>query len=190
MTDPPRQGLGNFFHAVTDFIDERKIREQVLALVSEETRQLVARPPRGFAFVDAKAIDELEAALFELQGERTLVELGLFAGKRLGSTLIQPVLRAAFYLLGERPEAAFGNLDRFFSLVTRGISFRWKPESERSGTVEAWFNGPGAPEAAFHVLRGSLMHVYEIVGQKGEVDPPQVVEATPAGSRVLIKVHW
>ena len=190
MPDAPRQGLGNFFHAITDFIDERKIREPVLALVSEETRALVAKPPRGFAFVDSKAIDELEAALFELEGEGALVDLGLYAAQRLGSTLIQPVLRAAFYLLGERPEAAFANLDRFFSLVTRGIVFSWSPESDRSGTVEARFNGPGTPEAAFHVLRGTLMHVYDVVGQKGEVDPPEVVEVTPAGSRVLIKVHW
>ena len=190
MTDAPRQGLGNFFHAVTDFLADRSLREPVLALVSEETRQLVATPPRGFAFIGSKPIDEIEAAIQQLEGPQALVDLGVFCAKRLGGTLIQPVLRAAFYLLGERPEAAFGNLDRFFSLVTRGILFRWKPEGDTSGTVEAWFSGPGTPEAAFHVLRGTLMYVFEIVGRPGTVHPPQVVEATPSGSRVWIKVQW
>jgi hypothetical protein len=49
---------------------------------------------------------------------------------------------------------------------------------------------PRTPEAAFHVLRGTLLFVYELSGTVGEVGLPQVVESTPAGVTVSYDVRW
>lgn len=190
MSEAPRQGLGVFFGNILEFLDTRKARQEVEPLVGEETRNLMAAPPRSLAFMPSKAIDEIEDAIHRRFGEQALVDLGIFSGTKLGGTMVQPVLRAAFYLFGQTPAAAFANLDRFFALVTRGIRFAWRSAGEREGTVEARFDGPDCPTAAFHVLRGTLLYVYEVVGQPGQVDPPEVIESSPAGTLVRYRVRW
>jgi len=86
-------------------------------------------------------------------------------------------------------EGTPANLDRFFSMVTRGITFSWQP-GERCGAVLTRFDGEGTPGAAFHVLRGTLLFAYELSGTVGEVGMPQVVESTPAGVTVRYDVRW
>ena len=118
------------------------------------------------------------------------VELGRVCSQNLGTTVVRPVLRMAFLLLGQSPAAVFENLDRFFCLVTRGITFTYGTETSRSGVVVARFDGPDTPEAAFHVLQGSLQFIFELCGVSGEVGPAQVGEATPAGATVRYRVRW
>ncbi|HUJ25203.1 MAG TPA: hypothetical protein VLW85_04240 [Myxococcales bacterium] len=187
MDRPPRQGLGQFFRALCDFIDERGLREQVKALVSAETRQLMERPPRPLAFLPSRPIDEVEATLQKLAGVDACVEAGLAVARPLGWTLLRPVLRMVFQLFGQSPEPVFGNLDRFFSLVTRGIDFSW---DGRERVVMARFAGEGTPEAAYHVLRGTLLFAFEVSGTVGEVSTPEVVESTPSLSVVRYRVSW
>ena len=81
-------------------------------------------------------------------------------------------------------------MDRFFCLVTRGITFTYGTETSRSGVVVARFDGPDTPEAAFHVLQGSLQFIFELCGVSGEVGPAQVGESTPAGATVRYRVRW
>ena len=103
--------------------------------------------------------------------------------------MLQPVIRMAFMLFGQSPEPIFSNLDRFFSMVTRGISFSWE-SGEKGGRILTRFDGEGTPDAAFHVLRGTLIFVYEVSGTVGEVGMPEVVESTPAGVTVRYDVRW
>jgi len=49
-----------------------------------------------------------------------------------------------FVVLGQSPEPIFANLDRFFSMVTRGITFSWQP-GEKCGAVLTRFDGEGNP---------------------------------------------
>jgi hypothetical protein len=189
MQDAPRQGLGTFFRALMDFVDERGLREQVRAAVSPSTRALIDEPPRSLSFIASTPIDEIETALQDLAGNEALAECGIACARPLGFRMLQPVIRTAFMLFGQSPEPIFSNLDRFFSLVTRGITFSWK-SSEKGGSVLTRFEGEGTPDAAFHVLRGTLLFVYEVSGTVGEVGLPQVVESTPAGVTVRYDVRW
>src|SRR4051812_4714366 len=189
MAEAPRQGLGTFFRALLDFVDERGLRDQVRGLVSEATRELIDKPPRPLSFLPSTPIDEVEAALQKLAGDEALVECGIACARPLGWSMLQPVIRMAFMLFGQSPEPIFANLDRFFSLVTRGITFSWEP-GEKAGTVLSRFAGEDTPDAAFHVLRGTLVFVYEVSGTVGEVEPPQMVESTPAGVTVRYAVRW
>src|SRR3954447_18166644 len=180
MIDAPRQGLGQFFGALMEFVDARGLREQVRAAVSPPTQQVIDHPPRALSFIPSTPIDEIETALQKLAGNDALIECGIACARPLGWTLLQPVLRMALTLFGQSPEPIFSNLDRFFSMVTRGITFSWTAK-EKSGAVSARFAGEGTPEAAFHVLRGTLLFVYELSGTVGTVGPPEVLESTPAG---------
>jgi hypothetical protein len=189
MTDAPRQGLGSFFRALVDFVDQRGLREQVRAAVSEETRKAIDQPPRALSFLPSGPIDEIEATLQKLAGDEALVECGIACARPLGWSVLQPVIRMAFMMFGQSPEPIFGNLDRFFSIVTRGITFSWEA-AEKGGAVTARFAGEGTPEAAFHVLRGTLLFVYELSGRVGEVGPPQVLKSTPGGVTVRYDVRW
>src|SRR4051812_39908088 len=189
METAPRQGLGTFFRALIDFVDERGLREQVRAKVSPQTQALIDKSPRPMSFLPSKPIDEVESALLELTSPDLCVECGLAVARPLGWSLLQPVLRFAFQFLGQSPEPIFTNLDRFFSLVTRGIGFSWEP-GEKGGTVLARFDGPDTPVAAFHVLRGSLSFAFEASGTHGTVSAPEVVESTPHEAVVRYRVSW
>ena len=190
MSEAPRQGLGTFFRNILDFIYERGRKAEVLRRVSPQTRALCDAPPGWFSWVPSAHIDELESAFLEVAGREQTVELGRVCSQNLGTTVVRPVLRMAFLLLGQSPAAVFENLDRFFCLVTRGITFTYGTETSRSGVVVARFDGPDTPEAAFHVLQGSLQFIFELCGVSGEVGPAQVGESTPAGATVRYRVRW
>jgi len=185
----PRQGLGSFFRAIVDFLDERGLREKVRAEVSPATRGLMDAPPRPLSFLPSTPIDEMEAALQKLAGPDACVDCGMACARPLGWSLLQPVLRMVFQLFGQSPAPVFENLDRFFSLVTRGIEFSWE-RKDKGGLVLARFNGEGTPEAAFHVLRGTLLFAFEVSGTSGEVSPPEVIESTAGDTVVRYQVRW
>jgi|1186.fasta_scaffold34400_2 hypothetical protein len=189
MIDAPRQGLGQFFGALMEFVDARGLREQVRAAVSPPTQQVIDHPPRALSFIPSTPIDEIETALQKLAGNDALIECGIACARPLGWTLLQPVLRMAFTLFGQSPEPIFSNLDRFFSMVTRGITFSWQ-SGEKGGSVLARFAGEGTPDAALHVLRGTLIFVYEVSGTVGEVGPPVTVDTSPEGTSVRYDVRW
>ena len=187
-----RQALGAFFRTLLDFTREKGLFEKVSDRVSEETRARMLKPPSPLSWLESRPIDEVETALGELAGRGVLVEFGALSARAFGGSMIQPVIRAAFLLFGETPAAAFANLDNFFTLATRGISFRWRPVTEKTGVVEARFAGTDTPPAAFHVLQGSLQFVFEISGAKGgEIDTAEVVSDSPAGTSVVrYTVRW
>ena len=189
-SDAPRQGIGTFFRNIIDFIGERGRKAEVLERVSPQTRALWDKPPGWFSWVPSVHIDELETAFLAVAGREATVELGRICSQNLGTTVVRPVLRMAFLLLGQTPASVFENLDRFFALVTRGITFSYTAESPTSGAVVARFDGPGTPEAAYHVLQGSLQFIFELCGISGEVSAAEVVESTLAGASVRYRVQW
>jgi hypothetical protein len=200
----PRQGLGTLFRALVEFVAQQgeaeegggqsagatSVREQVRARVSPQTLALMDNPPSSLAWMDSTPIDELEAAVGEVLGDEALLDFGAKVSRLFGLGMMQPVIRAAFLLFGQSPAAVFANLDRFFTLATRGLSFRWTATGDGQGVVEARFDGPGTPHAAYIVLQGSLGFVYEISGTVGEISQPEVVESTAAGAIVRYLVRW
>ncbi len=188
--DPPRAALGSFFRGILGFLERRKMTALISARVSPETQRLIANPPFVFRWVASKAIDEIEHELFQIGGQPICHELGMEMSRNLGGSIVQPVLRAAFFLFGETPEAVFGHLDRFFSLPIRGITFEWKLLEPGHGVIESRFNGPDTPEAAYHVLQGSLQWVFDLLQRQGRVGPAIVIRETPQESRVDFEVRW
>jgi hypothetical protein len=186
----PRQGIGTFFRNIADFIAKDPHKDDVLQRVSQDTRALFQNPPGWLSWVPSVHIDELEAAFLTVAGREATVEMGRTCSQSLGTTIVQPVIRIAFLLLGQSPAVVFENLDRFFALVTRGITFSYTASSPRSGTVRAHFDGPDTPEAAFHVLQGALQFIFELCGISGQVGDAEVVESGDAGASVRYLVQW
>lgn len=56
--------------------------------------------------------------------------------------------------------------------------------------MQARFEGADVPEAAFHVLRGTLLFAFEVSGTRGEVEPHVVVESQPSVTVVRYRVGW
>jgi len=189
-SDAPRQGIGTFFRNVVDFVSNHAGKDEVLARVSPQTRALYEKPPGWLSWVPSVHIDELEAAFLSIAGRDATVEMGRACSRSLGTTLVQPVVRIAFLLLGQSPAAIFENLDRFFALVTRGITFSYTAAAPRAGSVLAHFDGPDTPEAAFHVLQGALEFIFEMCGISGQVGSVEVVESSAAGASVRYRVQW
>src|SRR5258708_31855111 len=106
----PREGLGQFFRALVDFLDDRNLRQPIYAVVSPETRALMDRSPRPLSFLPSRPIDEIEDALQKFAGPEACVACGLACARPLGWPLLQPVLRLVFQLLGQSPEPVFANL--------------------------------------------------------------------------------
>src|SRR5919204_6364253 len=113
MAGALRQGLGSFFRALMDFVDERGLRERVRAGVSAGTRAVIDDPPRALRFIPSAPIDEIETVLQKLVGNDALAECGMACARPLGWTMLRPVIRLAFMTFGQSPEPIFANLDRF-----------------------------------------------------------------------------
>jgi hypothetical protein len=191
VVEPPRAALGSFLRGVIAFVERKKLMSEVRAQVSAETNKLIDNPPFVFRWVGSTAVDEIEAALQKIGGPELCHELGLELSRAIGGSIVQPVLRAAFFLFGETPEAVFGHLDRFFSLPLRGITFSWRPGSATAGVVQARFNGPDVPEAAYHVLQGSLQWVFtDLLKRAGTVGAAQMVQSDETESRVNFEVTY
>ena len=183
-----RAALGSLLRCVLDFLDEKGIREKVRARVPPATAQLIDAPPWPFAWVPAVHIDQIEIAIMEQLGRAGCVELGLAISRSLGGGMIQPVIRAAFFIFGESPPTVFANLDRFFALTTRGISFSWRTLDRVTGEVLATFDGAAVPSAAFHVLQGSLEYVFELTGGPGTVGGAEIRRQDPLATAVAYVV--
>jgi len=158
--------------------------------VSPATAELMEKPPFPFAWMPAKPMDELQSALALVGGRQACVELGITAGRKLGGSVIQPVLKMATALFGNTPATLFQNLERFYAMVLKGMKFEYDELGPREGIVRATAKGPDVPTALFDVTRGNLTYVLELCGVQGAVDAPDGVRCDSRSGEARYKVRW
>jgi len=188
--DNSRGYLGAAFRVAVEFVQERGCSDLVKAKVSAATVQSMEKPPFPFAWMPATPMDELESALSTVSGREACVELGLIAGRKLGGSVIQPVLKMATALFGNTPATVFQNLERFYSMVLKGMRFEYESSGPREGTIRARADGAGVPAALFDVTRGNLTYVFELCGVRGTVDPPEQARFDDSGADARYAVRW
>jgi hypothetical protein len=132
----------------------------------------------------------METLVEKHAGRDACVALGLYAARKLGGSLIQPVLKFALQLFGNTPATLLANLDRFYPMVTRGLSYGYEPVSETEGVVILTAEGPGAPPALFDVTRGNLSYALEMTGATGTVAAHRVRSSDDKGTVVDYVVRW
>jgi Protein of unknown function (DUF2378) len=192
-TDVPndlRGYLGSAFRVAVEFIDQRGCSTQVKQRVSPSTAELIDKPPFPFAWMSAAAMDELESALSMVAGREACVDLGMTAGRKLGGSVIQPVLKMATSLFGNTPATVFQNLERFYSMVLKGMAFEYEATGPKSGVVRARAEGPHVPAALFDVTRGNLTYVFELCGVRGTVSPPEDIRCDDRRGEARYKIEW
>jgi hypothetical protein len=189
-TGGKRGYIGASFKSAVEYLQQRGLAKQVLAECSPETAKLVEKPPVILTWMDAKPLDELETLIAKHAGRQACVDLGLEAARKLGGTMVQPVLKLAMTLFGQTPATLLANLDRFYPLVTSGLHFEYEAASDTEGVVKMTCDGPDVPPAVFDVTRGNLMYMIELCQRQGAVDPPQVVSSDPTATVVHYRARW
>ena len=182
--------LGAAFRVAVEFIDQRGFSALIKEKVSPATAKLIDSPPFPLAWMPAGAMDELQSALSVVGGRQACVDLGAAAGRKLGGSVIAPVLRMAQSLFGNTPVSVFGNLERFYAMVLKGMTFRYEAAGPGSGVVVARAFGVGVPEALFDVTRGNLTYVFELCGVEGTVGSPEKLSVDEQGSEARYAVSW
>jgi hypothetical protein len=182
--------LGSAFRVAVEFVQQRGYGALVKQKVSPATAELIDKPPFPFAWMPATPMDELETALCAVGGRDACVDLGITAGRKLGGSVIQPVLKMATALFGNTPATVFQNLERFYSMVLKGMKFEYEAHGDREGTVRARVEGAAPPSALFDVTRGNLTYVFELCGVQGTVDAPEQVRSDDSGTEVRYRVRW
>jgi len=190
VANDPRGYLGSAFRVAVEFLDQRGCSTQVKQKVSPSTADLIDKSPFPFAWMPAMAMDELESALSMVAGREACVDLGMTAGRKLGGSVVQPVLKMATALFGNTPATVFQNLERFYSMVLKGMRFDYESTGPKSGIVRARAEGPHVPAALFDVTRGNLSYVFELCGVQGTVSPPEDIRCDHSHGEAQYKVQW
>jgi hypothetical protein len=182
--------LGSAFRVAVDFVHQRGCTALVKQRVSATTAELIDKPPFPFAWMPAAAMDELQSALSTVGGREACVDLGVTAGRKLGGSVIQPVLKMATALFGNTPATVFQNLERFYSMVLKGMTFEYEAVGPKEGLIRARVEGANVPAALFDVTRGNLSYVFELCGVNGTVSAPEDIRCDSAGGQARYKVQW
>jgi hypothetical protein len=182
--------LGSAFRVAVEFVQQRGCTALVKQRVSAATAELIDKPPFPFAWMPAAAMDELQSALSAVGGREACVDLGVTAGRKLGGSVIQPVLKMATALFGNTPATVFQNLERFYSMVLKGMTFEYEAAGPKQGLIRVRVEGANVPMALFDVTRGNLTYVFELCGVDGTVGAPEDVRCDAAGGQARYKVQW
>jgi hypothetical protein len=186
----PRGYIGLSVRCGIDFIAEKGLTEKVRADASPEARKALDHPPSKLGWHDATVLDELETLLLKHGGRQACVDLGYQAAESLGGGIVKPVLSFALQIFGTTPQTIFANLDRFYSIVTRGLRYEFQAVSGKSGLVILTAEGPNPPPALFDVCRGNLNYLLDLGGATGTIDPYLLRSADSTRTVVSFAVNW
>jgi hypothetical protein len=191
IASPEKRGyLGSAFRLTLDLIDRKGWREVIRAEAPPETAKLMEKPPPPLSWIPAERLEDLEELVARHGGREAAVELGLTAARNLGGSIVKPVIKLALTLFGATPDSLYGNLDRLYSMVTRGLHFAWRDAERKSGVIEAQFTGGAVRESLFDVTRGNLQYVLEVCGTTGAVGVPEVLRHDENGALVRFLARW
>jgi len=186
----PRGYIGLSVRCGIEFIAEMGLTAKVRADASPAAQNAIDNPPAKLGWHDATVLDELETLLLKHGGRHACVDLGHFAAVSLGGGIVKPVLSFALQIFGTTPQTIFTNLDRFYSIVTRGLHYEFQPVSDKSGLIILTADGPNPPPALFDVCRGNLTYLLDLAGVTGSIDPHQMRSADPTRTVVSFAVSW
>ena len=173
-----------------DFIEEMGLTEKVRADASVAARQALDNPPAKLGWHDSTVLDELETLLLKYGGRQACVDLGHYAAVSLGGGIVKPVLSFALQIFGTTPQTIFTNLDRFYSIVTRGLHYEYQPVTPKSGLIILTAEGRNPPPALFDVCRGNLIYLLDLVGVTGTIEPYETRSADSIKTVVTFAVSW
>lgn len=189
MAHENRGALGIVYRVTNDFLVEKQVLDDVKAGLSPDSRKILDKLPFSFAWQPNAPLEEIEKLLYA-KSPKLAADLGFYAAKFLSGSVVAPVFKMALSLFGRTPDAIFGNLDRFFSMVVRGFTFRYEGEGEKNGRVVVTIAGGPVHPSLFQQIRGNLLMMYGIIDADGTVDEPVVLRSDATGAEIALPVAW
>ncbi|HUJ27083.1 MAG TPA: hypothetical protein VLW85_13750 [Myxococcales bacterium] len=184
-----RAALGAVYRVTSDFLNERGLMADMKASLSQPSRAVLDKLPFAFSWQPYAALEEIETRLYA-KSPQLSADLGFYAAKFLSGSVVAPVFKMALSLFGRTPDAIYGNLDRFFSMVVRGFNFRYEGGGEKQGRVVVSIEGGPVHPSLFQQIKGNLAMMYGICDADGTVDEPQVIRSDGEGAEIALGVHW
>lgn len=186
---PPRQILALVLRAAVAHLESRKLLEKVRPHLPPDTAALIANPPMRLRWLSAEHTDNLYRALEKVAPREELQALGLGIARGTSTAVLAPIVKMATTVFGASPAAFFENLERFWTVPTRGLAFRWHPTDDRSGLIVTHFATPVPEASSLDALEGNLQFIFEAVGVKGTIGEREVVKQAK-NHVVLLKARW
>jgi hypothetical protein len=181
--------LGAVYRVTNDFLIERGLADEVKTKLPPDARQVLEKLPFAFAWREQASLEEIEKVLYA-KSPQLAADLGFAAAKILSGGVVAPVFKMALSLFGQTMESIFGNLDRFFSMVVRGFTFRYDRAADKEGQVFVKIAGGPVHPSLFQQIRGNLLMMYAIVGTTGTVGEPVVLRSDESGADISLAVRW
>jgi hypothetical protein len=181
--------LGAVYRITFDFLRERSLVDGLKEKLSPASLRVLEKPPFPFSWQDAAPLEEIERILYA-QSPELAADLGFAAAKFLSGNIVAPVFKMAMALFGGTPDTIFSHLDRFFSMVVRGFTFRYERDGAKEGRVVAVIAGGEVHPAVFQQLKGNLAMMYGICGARGTVAEPKVLRSDETGAEISLGVRW
>jgi hypothetical protein len=181
--------LGAVYRITFDFLKARALVDELKEKLSPDSLLLLEKPPFPFSWQDAATLEEIERILYA-KSPQLAADLGFAAAKYLSGNIVAPVFKMAMTLFGGTPDVLFAHLDRFFSMVVRGFTFRYEAAGAKEGRVFAVIAGGRVHPSVFQQLKGNLHMMYGICGATGSVDEPRVLRSDETGAEISLGVRW
>jgi hypothetical protein len=156
----------------------------LLPNISALAREAMAKPTSR-PWWPGSVNDELIEGTERLFGRDAVVRFALRSVEVGVGPIAMPVLRIAMALSGSSPESIFKRADAVAGIGLRGVSYQWKSESNRSGTLVVQYLGVVSPSLLI-AWKGIMQFVFELTKVNGEAKPAFGTDR----SAVHIPVKW
>jgi hypothetical protein len=165
--------------AVRAHLDYLRSVDQLVAVrgrLSAAAVELVDHPPLPGTWTDAHLLGEVTLAVHAIGGDRAVLEMAraVVTAQSLGALI--PMVESVLRIFGTSPARLFERYDDLLRTTMRGLSFRYQPTSDRSGTMRAIHHSRGPlHRASFLSTVPPLEMALRLCGATGTVGMPEIL---------------
>ncbi|MGZ3439293.1 MAG: hypothetical protein ACXVDD_07245 [Polyangia bacterium] len=171
-------------------LESRGMLADVRARVSEPARELIAAPPPASTWISHGVVEEICLAVTAIAGAHTWREVTYLAARDSILPLLRTAIEGFLRLFGASPAGLYKKWRHIAGSSIRGLSHVYTPTSDRSGVMLVTFDGcRDVPEPVFEGAGSALALTFELLGIKGSVDDPEIVD-DGVGNKARFAIRW
>jgi hypothetical protein len=164
---------GSIVRAVAVAITEQGLRDAVLARVSPAARTILVDPPVATMWIDARLLNEVYQAIFDLGGADKVRRLNRSAVERGVSPLLRATAERVLRIFGASPGALLSKLDRVAGTTARGVVYHYAEISAAAGHFDVEYPTlHDVPVGPFLATGGALEIVFDMCSVRGSFGEP------------------
>lgn len=183
---PARRTTGTLYRDILESLRVAGFFESVRAAVAPATARTMEHPPWMLGWVQAPEFDDTLQTLLRMHGRAAVIDIGLAVARRQAGGMLSPLVRGLVAITGSKPDTIYANLDGLYNVTVRGISFEWRSEGERNGTLLLRAGPPPPPEGVLTFIEGTLHYGTELCNVRGTFER----RAGTAGVTCSWSIRW